>query len=105
MNTYEVWEQLLHEVPVVEGVGLMEMIDYPAPMSKLLNQIIKKRRVTAVGLSELMDLPLDRIASLLPSLISKGYLLSYSNSLNETEYKVNLLRVRGREQFKDIWAE
>ena len=105
MNTFEVWEQLLDESPIVEGVGLMDMIDYPAPMSKLLNQIIKKRRVTAVVLADLMEVSLKDLSLLLPSLLSKGYLLSKSNSADVMEYQVNLLRIRGREQFKDIWAE
>ncbi|MEM7330561.1 MAG: hypothetical protein AAF490_00625 [Chloroflexota bacterium] len=105
MTSFDQWERLLDDAPDVEGVGLMEMIDYPLPMSKLLNQIMKKRRVTAVVLADLMELSLNDLSLLIPHLLTKGYLISNTNALNETEYRVNLLRVRGREQFKDIWPE
>ncbi len=91
MHSLETWQKLLENAPVIDGVALMDLIDYPEPLRSFLQKLIRKRRVTAVTLAELIDLSMADITILLPLLIEKGYIQTIpATKTRAQQYRTNL---------------
>ncbi|RMD48347.1 MAG: hypothetical protein D6835_06455, partial [Candidatus Thermofonsia bacterium] len=97
MSPLTTWLELVTSLPEVEGVSMMDLLHYPPRLRQLLQQLLRQRRVTAVTLSQLLELPEQETAQLLSILIYKGYLQSAGKDASgHTLYRVRLQQVHGR---------
>ena len=103
MNVQEIHAKL-SELDPVRGVTLMNVLELPEPVAKVLREVIRQRTVTLLQFAEALALDEGQAGQLATVLVEKGFLrLQQRPSEDTPSYRVRFDHSGGRGLASTVW--
>ena len=103
MNVQEL-QAKVSELDPVRGVTLMNVLELPEPLAKVLREVMRLRSVSLPQFAEALEMSEPEAGLLAAVLVDKGFLRLYQRSAEETPtYRVRFDHNDGRGLASSIW--
>ena len=104
MTDYEQLRNEVEEVPQVNGIVPVDILNLPQPLARLVRGLVRDKTISAAELAGELEITVEQATGLADSLIEKGYFLAVQDDVSEQDgdvckdemrrYRIRFARMR-----------